>query len=236
MTSSPDPIASWTPPELGGVLEARRQNRGPAGRPRATDDRPGLADAVDPAMAAASAWTLPEFATHSHDAREVSRTPEDEAYALGFADGTRQGEARALENLRPVLDALFKTMEQIEASRARFEHDRERNLRGLALAVAHQLLQREVAADPTVVLELVQRALELMPPNTPFEVRLHPADLVAIGPELEKLAGAGRVVPIEWSADPSLLRGGFVIEGPQRLIDGRTDTALRSLFERLEHD
>lgn len=236
MTSSPEPIASWSPPDLGGPLDILRRARGAVApeRTRANGTRPGLATHVGGDTPAA--WSLPDLQLPDRKTSAETRTPEAESYALGFEDGARQGEERALENLRPVLDALFKTIEQIESSRARFEHDRERNLRGLALVVAQRLMQREVAADPTIVRDLVQRALELMPPGNPIEARLNPADLAAIAPELEKLAGSGRALAIEWTPDATLPRGGFLLEGPQRLVDGRTDTALRTLFDRLEHD
>ena len=108
-------------------------------------------------------------------------------------------------------------------------------MRGLALVVANHLLQRQVASDPTVVRDLVARALELLPNATALEVRVHPEDLQALSPEVDRLATAGRAIPIQWSADRSLHRGGFLIESPLRLIDGRTDVALRTLFERLEN-
>lgn len=231
MTSSPESIAAWTPPDLSGALAGSLAARAGNGAP----GNQGLADGDS---ATATAWSLPELAmrTAGETAIAPRQAPEDEAYGIGLADGLRQGEARAADHLRPVIEALFKLMEEIDASRARFVHDRERNLRGLALVVANQLLQRQVAADPTVVRDLVARALELLPNATALEVRLHPEDLEALSPELDRIATAGRAIAIQWSADRSLQRGGFLIESPLRLIDGRTDVALRTLFERLEND
>jgi hypothetical protein len=38
---------------------------------------------------------------------------------------------------------------------------------------------------------------------------------------------------VHWIADPSLDRGSFRLSSPERLVDGRADVALRSLYERL---
>jgi flagellar biosynthesis/type III secretory pathway protein FliH len=137
--------------------------------------------------------------------------------------------------LGPALEALARIADQLEASRLRFDHDRERNLRGLALAVAHQIVQRELATDPSIVNDLVARALELMPASAPVEVRVSPGDLAALSDDLQQLAAAGRPVPVQWLSDPALGPGSFMIESPLRIVDGRTDVALRTLFERLEH-
>ena len=43
-------------------------------------------------------------------------------------------------------------------------------------------------------------------------------------------------VTLQWSADASVGRAGFVVESPQRLVDGRLDMALRRLYERFEKE
>lgn len=242
MTSSPEP-APWALPDLASPVVPSFGRRAPVADDGASasaggNDAPLAPGGAAPVVGGADAWSLPELTAIRSDseAAGVAHTPEDEAYALGLADGLREGEARASHHLRPVLEALTRLVEDVEASRLRFERDRERNLRGLALAVAHRLMQREVTADPTWVRDLVSHAIELMPTSAPLEVRLSPLDLAALGPELEKLSSTGRPLPIQWLPEPAIERGSFVVEGPLRIVDGRTDSALRTLFERLEHD
>jgi hypothetical protein len=43
----------------------------------------------------------------------------------------------------------------------------------------------------------------------------------------------GRGLTIQWNADPTLGRGDFVVESPQRVVDGRLDVALQALYERM---
>ncbi len=165
-----------------------------------------------------------------------ARTEADEAYERGFADGLREGAARVQPRVRTALEALGRVGEYLHTAHTSFLRDRARDLHGLALAVAKKLVQREIAADPAVLRELIDRALELVPAEPQLEVRLHPDDLAALG---EGLAGApleGAVPGVRWVPDPELERGGFLVESPLRLVDGRTDFALRSLYERLEYE
>jgi flagellar biosynthesis/type III secretory pathway protein FliH len=66
-----------------------------------------------------------------------------------------------------------------------------------------------------------------------LDVRLHPADLEALGSSLDHLTPQGRGLTLQWVPDPALERGSFVVESALRVVDGRTDVALRTLYERL---
>jgi flagellar biosynthesis/type III secretory pathway protein FliH len=102
--------------------------------------------------------------------------------------------------------------------------------------VARKLVQREVEADPTLMRTLVERALELVPLEPKLEVRLHPDDLSVLLSGSPVPAADNPSAAIKWTADPAIERGGFVVESPLRVVDGRTDFALRSLYERLEDE
>ena len=88
----------------------------------------------------------------------------------------------------------------------------------------------------TLMSALVRRAIEQLPLDHTLEVRLHPDDLATLAPSLEAMAAPGRHVKLQWSSDASIERGGFVVETPHRIIDGRTDVALRTLYEKLDHE
>jgi len=182
------------------------------------------------------AWAPPELASLPLTAASFQDGIEEAAHARGYAEGLRDGEDRAARSQEPALQALAKVTGFMEESAAQFARDRERDLTSLALAVARKLVQREVAADPDLVCGLVARALDLLPMDVSLEVRLNPDDLAALQGQLEPLTPAGRSVSIHWAPDPALERGSFVIETPQRIVDGRADTALRALYERLTDD
>jgi flagellar assembly protein FliH len=113
--------------------------------------------------------------------------------------------------------------------------DVEANLCVLALAAARNIVQREIEIDPTILRDLVVRGLAAIKPDSPIEVRLHPTDLEAVQPLLDESSRSADA-EVHWVADPALERGGFFLDGPRRLVDGRLDEALRHLYQRMIYE
>ena len=217
MTSSPDLSRSWS-----------------AFTPTASPWTPSAAAVAG--AASGQSW-LPAL---SGVAREAQESPaalaERRAYEQGMAAGIDEERSRSQERCRNVLQTVTHAAAKLESIQAQFAQDRERDLHGLAVAIARQLIQRELTLDPALTAELVRRALALLPLDTVIEVRLHPDDLTVLGSTVQEFAAPGRHLQLTWVGDPLLDRGGFVLETPARVVDGRADVALRQLYERLEHD
>jgi flagellar biosynthesis/type III secretory pathway protein FliH len=167
---------------------------------------------------------------------EAETSREAEEYARGYREGLAEGAAQALEQLKPVQQRFVALIEALGRGRANFLHGLERNLHALAIAVAHQLFLEEVQQHPELVTRLVRRAVALLPPGGTIEIRAHPEDIGLLGTHVDMTEPDGRPLAVHWIADDTLERGSFTLENPERLVDGRADVALRSLYERLEHD
>ena len=86
-------------------------------------------------------------------------------------------------------------------------------------------------ADPALVRGLVAGALAQFPMDDQVTVRLHPEDLhrcrTLLGEE-------GVTLPdLRWVADPAVERGGCLLEGRERILDGRLDVALERAYRAL---
>ncbi|MDX2192477.1 MAG: FliH/SctL family protein [Gemmatimonadales bacterium] len=203
------------------------------------------APATPPASPAAptarfAVWPAPELG-------HVARRPEQEApraaeqlaeataqaYEQGFAEGVSAARAEADRRLEGALRALAGAVDSLLAVQAAVQEEVEEHLAALAVAVAQQVVQRELATDPSWLRDCVTRALAGQPAETAFEVRLHPDDLAALDGHLELFAPGGRHLDVRWVADPALERGGYVVETPHRVLDGRLDPALADLYQRL---
>jgi flagellar biosynthesis/type III secretory pathway protein FliH len=44
---------------------------------------------------------------------------------------------------------------------------------------------------------------------------------------------AGRMQDVRWVADPHIVRGGCLVEGRERIIDGRVDTSLERAYRSI---
>jgi flagellar biosynthesis/type III secretory pathway protein FliH len=184
-------------------------------------------------------WNLPDLTAPARaavpSAAGLKGEELEEAYRRGRETGLEEGAARTEVKVRGALEALFHLTQSLSASREQRLRDLEANIYAIALAAARKIVLREVTDDPTLVGNLVRRALGQMGSDNPIEVRAHPEDLRIIQEHLESNP-AGPTQEIRWTADPSLQRGSFFLEGPHRIIDGRADEALRMLYERLDSE
>jgi flagellar assembly protein FliH len=185
-------------------------------------------------------WHPPDLRTVAAsapgEAAVAGPTLEEAAYERGYAAGRADAaaaQAVAERELQATLASAITALDRAAAAlRARFTE----SVNALAVGIARHLVEREFTADPTLLEQLVARALVLAPLHGPVTLRLHPADLAA----LQQLPGVLRAVPttveLRWSADPTLSRGSCLLEGPASVIDGRLDRALLDIHERLANE
>ncbi len=181
---------------------------------------------ADEPTAEESAEMALDVATRDREQAEAA------AYARGRADGERAVRQHAEATLASALQALHAATESVRLHEARWTSNAEENIAALAVVVARHIVQREVEADPEIVREMVQRAVTQFPIDQVIHVRLHPDDIGACG-DLITPDGAGRVRDVRWAADSHILRGGCLVEGRERIIDGRVDTSLERAYRTI---
>lgn len=179
---------------------------------------------------------LPPGGSATESVRDETPTPEqqlalEQAYARGRADGTAEGRAAersALAALRVTLDALIEDMSERQRE---WLDTLDENLAALSVGIARQLLGREIEASRETVAHMVRRAVSQFPVGQQITVRVNPEDLAVLSATGE----GGTVAPPDsrWIADPRIDRGGCIIEGPDRVIDGRLDRALERVYRSL---
>jgi flagellar assembly protein FliH len=160
----------------------------------------------------------------------------DEAYAAGYAAGLARGRAESQAAVEPALRALQEATLAVKDARTSLVHDTASDLAGIALAAAHHLVQREIQSDPSALRRLISAAIDLLPEDTVFTLHVHAEDLAQINHHADPLVPPGRNVRIQWISASDLERGSFRLETPHRLVDGRIDTALRALYERMAYE
>lgn len=155
-------------------------------------------------------------------------------HAQGLQEGLAQGRAQALAELQAQaqtqacaeLQAQARHLAQLAqgliAALAQAEDALAQDLLDLALVLARQVLARELALDPTLMLPLVRGLLQAEPAlvGQP-QLLLHPEDLDLVREHLaEELQAAG------WQlrADAGMARGGCLVRAATGEIDARLDT------------
>lgn len=168
---------------------------------------------------------------------ESEPDPVAEAYALGFSQGRQEGERAERARLGPAVRAAEEAVAAINDNDSRWTGAVEENLVTLSLAIARHLIDREVEADNEIVRDLITRALAAFPVDQPVQLRVHPDDLVIIRTlRAEQPRREDRQESMmSWIGDPRISRGGCIVEGRERIVDGRVETALERVYRRLSH-
>jgi len=194
-----------------------------------------------PALATFSLWPLPELARGIAQGQVAMPaaavpSPEEEAFTRGHEAGRAEAMSEANRTLKRAAGLLVSTAEALDTARLNTVRELEDSVYLLALAVAKQLIQREVAADPTIVRDLVQRGIEAFPVGSHVEIHLNPEDLSALRSQFGLPVADGRAADLQWIADPSIEPGGCTLETPHRVVDGRVDMAMKEFFHRMRDD
>jgi flagellar assembly protein FliH len=154
-----------------------------------------------------------------------------EAYQEAFAQGLQEGreagraEARAqVERLAGMFYDLAKPFEQLDA-------EVERELLSLAMALARQIVRRELKTDPTQIIGIIREAIAALPVATrDVQVHLHPEDAAVVRQNLAPTESQRAWTIVE---DPVMARGGCRVTSATSRIDARLETRLGAILSEL---
>jgi flagellar assembly protein FliH len=191
-----------------------------------------------PAKAAAgvaAVWAAPDM----NDPLKVQKPPtvsgladlqaeaHAEAFAQGLAEGREagRGEVRAqVEKLAGMFYDLAKPFEVLNA-------EVERELLTLAMALARQIVRRELKTDPTQIIGIIRDAIAALPVAArEVRVHLHPEDAAVVRQNLAPTESERAWTIIE---DPVMARGGCQITTTTSRIDARLETRLAAILSEL---
>ena len=154
-----------------------------------------------------------------------------EAYDAGYEAGRESAASSDAARIANAVQILRSSAEQLIANESKAMHVLEENVAALAVTIARQIIGREVRTSPDLIIDLVRIAVAEFPVDQPLRIRVNPIDLSMLSVVSDGVAI--RIAPdreIAWAADARVMPGGCVVEGRERIIDGRVDTALERVF------
>ncbi len=186
-------------------------------------------------------WQMPQMQDELVDATPppaMHFNPEDalsssreEARRVGWEQGLSEGRQAARGELRLQADRLQHLIEQLASPLAQTGQDVQDELVQLAMAVARQIVQRELSTQPEQIRDVVTQAIAALPAgNRHLRIHLHPEDAHLLAEHMDAHDGGSWKI-IE---DASLARGGCVIDTGATRIDARLETRLQDILARLQ--
>lgn len=152
-----------------------------------------------------------------------------------FEQGRAKGREEALRELAPTAAALKQMVDVLTRESRDHAGAIDRFATRLSLRIAAKILDREVS-DPAMLTHMIASALSQIPLNGPLSIRLNPLDVVEINAFLGKALNSAVFLPKETVlvSDPSIRRGGCVIDNATGRLDARIETQLSLIEKSLE--
>jgi flagellar assembly protein FliH len=187
------------------------------------------------AAEAAAVWTAPDMTDPAVNQKlptvsglaDLQTEAYQEAFEQGLAEGRDAGHAEAraqVERLTAMFHDLARPFEVLDV-------EVERELLALAMALARQIVRRELKTDPTQIIGIIREAIAALPVSArDVRVHLHPEDAGVVRDNLAPTESERAWTMIE---DPVMARGGCQITTSNSRIDARLETRLASILSEL---
>lgn len=215
----------------------RREDKGAAsgaGGPVGEAPSPGLSPELPADLPTAPGAELaglrPRINDHPFDPRveaerilEEARRDADRLRTLAVAEGRERGLAAVTELLTAARLASLRARQNVES-----------DLRALAVRIAERILGRELQLHPEAVVDVAAQALSQAGAPRDVLLRVHPDDLKALErgrPRL--LERCARAQVIQLRADPTVGRGGCIVETELGTVDARLPLQLEAIERAL---
>ncbi len=208
-----------------------------------SENTPGAKLISDGAQTAYERWELPNMGKPEPREEELEELPKpptaEEIEAIrqaAHAEGLEAGRREGLAAGQAEINARAQRLEQIIlefAEPLRLVDERvEGELVELVIAIAQQIIRRQLAIDPGEVVGLVREALAALPAAARrIQVFLHPEDAALVREALEMGSDEER----RWRIveDPMLSRGGCRLSSEHSQIDATVEKRLNAVIAEL---
>jgi flagellar assembly protein FliH len=224
----------------------RAEEIGPLGRPDDPDDEsghvklpvgkePSLYMQDPPREVAADDEVAPEEGD-ADEADEAAKLAdlEKEAYQKGFEQGQRDGLAIEEKQMADKARRLETLLTGLSCLKARIVAETEKELLELAIGIAKCILHAEVKIDPQVIERTLRAASTLVVDRSRMRILINPADMEAVKDLLPEFAVTTKGAKLEIAEDPTIERGGCILETGFGRINATIESQLATLQTELE--
>lgn len=151
----------------------------------------------------------------------------NDGFQQGFDEGSKKGYAENLHLLQKQAAELVSLMDSLNEPFKSLDEEVEKELVKLAIAIATQIIRREIKQDPGQVVAAVKEAINVLPlASQKINLNLHPEDA-----ELVRSALALNEMSPVWGIieDPLITRGGCKVNTEFSHVDATIENRLAAV-------
>ena len=179
-----------------------------------------------------SVLTVDEIeATQKQAYDEAFAQGKKDGHSEGFKEGSKQGYEENIQALQKKATEFSGLLESLSQPFKVLDTEVEKELVKLAIAIATQIIRREIKLDPGQVIAAVREAIKVLPLSSQkISLHLHPedAELVRSALSLDEMSPAWRIVE-----DPLITRGGCKVDTEVSHIDATVENRLAAVIATL---
>ena len=180
-------------------------------------------------------WTVPDMESPASQQKMATvgglADLQAEAHKEAFEQGLEEGRSAGRAEVKAQVDRLAGMFYDLAKPFDALDAEVERELLTLAMALARQIVRRELKTDPTQIIGIIREAIAALPVATrDVRVHLHPEDAAVVKQHLAPTENERAWTIVE---DPVMARGGCQVTTNTSRIDARLETRLGSILSEL---
>jgi flagellar assembly protein FliH len=194
-----------------------------------------MSDAKPKEAARVAVWAPPDMSAGAPQRSQATAGGladlQAEAYKEAFEQGLAEGRAAGHKEAKAQVERLAGMFYDLARPFEILDQEVEHELLQLAMALARQIVRRELKADPTQIIGIIREAIAALPVAArDVRVHLHPEDAAVVREHLAPTESTRAWAIVE---DPVMARGGCQISTATSRIDARLDVRLGALLSEL---
>jgi flagellar assembly protein FliH len=151
-----------------------------------------------------------------------------------YARGRQEVLDSAENNLETAAQAFAAAAEEISRVRDSVARSSGKDMLRLVMAISEQVIRREMAADPEIVLSIIENALQSSVRTDQYRIRINPADLEAVTQHKPLfLASISGLKNLSIETDPEISPGGCRVDSDLGDVDATIETQLATIRQSL---
>jgi flagellar assembly protein FliH len=156
---------------------------------------------------------------------------EQEAYEKGFEQGERDGRDLGEKKAGKLLNHFENLLLELANMKKALLEQYEKEILELVFAIAKKIIHQKIENEEHVIEHSVMRALTMATDKSQVDLRINPDDLETIErlkPEL--VVRFNEIKSIVVTSDPSVTRGGCLVETPYGDVDASIEIQLEKIY------
>lgn len=201
------------------------------------DVRPWIPADLSAATTAKVASASPSRGAAAAKAQQQNQQSEldalrQQAQQQGYEEGLRRGQQEAHNLLAQQSQQLQNVIAALRNVAGQVDQSLEREIIGLSIGLAAQLLRQELQLHPEWLHQQIQAATAMLPGvGGGLEIHMHPADVATLQ---QYFAQSGEVAEGNWQfvEDGGISPGGFMLANDNSRVDERLETRLATILRQ----